>query len=914
MNPSDSASSLTNVASIIDIDTGSKIKAGYACLSISATNALRLRKAVPPLAAAALLERWDVNFYLRHFPSVSAAGRHYIGQSLEAPARNPSGTISNTTRFASRKTGQTVTAESDQTELPTVMMCERSDDVFFYVEQPGKLELTFDDGHRPIMTTPDFLIFFKDGPCICECKPEKMLARLVITQPHRYQVTAEGDYVSRPAERAAAALGLPFRVIYERHFSKTLLQNFEHLTPYYASELRTPVTKEEMAVLQEALSEAPGTFMTEIPIEPADRRADVICSLIARRSLFAHLEKVSLKDQARVRLYLHPLDETAFAIFHGRARTAAQVTGGVCRLLPVGSKFRFGKHSFTVLKHRGDAVDARRDSSGQEETIPYATLHASCPKFDAQSDSTLPIWDLIASLSKERLETFLRRLREVRPYLDGEKNLPDLRGARSIRRYVEAYRIEQASSGCGERALIPELRQRGNSTVCKESNDCLNDLIKEEFLSKTAPKARHIHRRYVKECERLGLPESEILVYKTVSRRVKTIREYEKALKCYGRPAALKFRVPRAFDTLLGSQNNLGPWARGHIDHTVLDLYAENPVTGKFERPCVSAMVDGYDRRILAFIIWFGNPNAKIVFDLHDECIGRHGILPRAITCDWGSDFRDKDFQKGLARVGISLRYRPKSEPRHGSPVETTFSGVNERWIHNAAGNTKAMKNPREIRGEFLPEKSACWGFDALKKTLGKYAEAHNNAPREHKLSPNEMCQAYLAKYGMHHAQWISTAVLENLRRLQVPHDTRKVSQKGTVRVNSADYASPELMDLVGHEVDVFCNDDPREVFVEDRSRGRQIPCACVTVGVGDTASAEDARKAIADRMNDSYGRLKAAEKLFTEFTDDFDRMQKQQIATRKAAEKEAPPKSPPTSHGSNILSEDEISKIWSNS
>jgi len=204
---------------------------------------------VPPTTAAALLAKWNLDLYLRHFSEVTGAGRSYIQRSVEAPARNPTGAMSNTTRFASTKTNQTVTTESDLTELPTVLMCERSDDVFFYVEQPQRLELSFEDGRRSVMTTPDFLIFFRDGPCICECKPKRELAALAIKQPHRYQMTLDGSYRSQPAEAAAAALGLSFRFITESFFEEIFLRNIEFLAVHYRSELRTPITDAEMTAL-----------------------------------------------------------------------------------------------------------------------------------------------------------------------------------------------------------------------------------------------------------------------------------------------------------------------------------------------------------------------------------------------------------------------------------------------------------------------------------------------------------------------------------------------------------------------------------------------------------------------------------------------------------------------------------------
>jgi hypothetical protein len=327
-------------------------------------------------------------------------------------------------------------------------------------------------------------------------------------------------------------------------------------------------------------------------------------------------------------------------------------------------------------------------------------------------------------------------------------------------------------------------------------------------------------------------------------------------------------------------------------------------------RPWVSAMIDSYDGRILAAVMWFGHPDKKIVFDLLEDCIARHGTLPLSIVCDWGSEFRSRALQMALARVGISLRYRPKGEPRSGAPVETSFSSMNKRYVHNTAGNTKALKKARETTAAFQPDQHACFNAIEVKVQIEDYIKTHNITTREFKPSPEQMCEEYLAKYGIHQARWISSAVLARIRQMPVDGNTRTVSEKGTIRVNTADYAADELRDLVGKEVLVFEGNDPRMMYVNDRRNGRQIPCRCVTSAVADAATADEAKERVKRRMEGSYQRLKKSDKGWAEF--DERQREREELAMQRKADinRQKAPINPPAITADTALTPAEIAEI----
>jgi putative transposase len=838
---------------------------------------------MPSNVAAALLQNWDLETYLTYHP-VSKEARAYIEASLVAPSRNPTGRISNTTRHVSTKTLETRTTESDLVELPVAIMCDRSDDVLFYVAQPAKLQTLYPVGqesrNHPI--TPDFLIFWRHGIEIIEAKSNKEAASIAIKRPHYFQQKDDGSFRCPPAEAGAQALGLPYRIVTETDFCSTLLKNFQLLSPHYSSSIEPAVNQAEWTAIRDILSENPGTLLTELPIEPMSRRSDVVYHLIANRSLFAHMETVDLRDQAAVRLFLTPLQETAFSIFANRSKPKVISSLPVGYMFPVGSDFKIRRDTFTVIRHLGSSVEVLNARTRVKQRIPYLTLLQAAPSLPAVKDDMLPTFELIGALDEGRMTGFLRNYRIIAPYLPGGKLSGASPDHRNTRRLLDAYRAEENKTGRGERALIPSLRPDRTPKFSDRSMRIADTYLQKHFLSEKAASAMHVYRLYADQCRKESLPLHDIMSGRAFQRRVAKITHFQKALKRYGRRAALRFSPPRAFATLLGDPNGYGPWALGHIDHTLLDLMVKNPITGEYERPWISAMVDGYDGRILAFIVWFGSPNTEIVFDLIEDCAARHGTLPMRIICDWGTEFRSTAVQTALARSGISLRYRPKGMPRGGAPVETSFNSFNKKVVHNAVGNTKAMKNPRSVSRSHNPEANAVWTLEALKPKLNEYVDLHNALPRVHEESPNDVCSAFLEQFGYHYARWISPDILQRLRQNPVKGNTRIVSDKATIRLNTVDYGSEELKALVGREVKVFTQKDPRVIYVDDPVRKLQIICHAYTADIKHATSPEEAAAVVAQRMTGSYDRRKKADEMLGSFVSSFDAME-EQLAKEKA-------------------------------
>lgn len=143
-------------------------------------------------------------------------GIEYVRQALAAPSRIVGCTrfLSVGARFASQKLGQVIQAESHTSELPFIHLQELDDQVVACLDQPPPLHVESVDKRGRIhrtKKTPDFLVIRRQGVYLYECKTRGDLERFLQDGSGNW-VHDEDGYHYLPCEKAAAALGIPFRV------------------------------------------------------------------------------------------------------------------------------------------------------------------------------------------------------------------------------------------------------------------------------------------------------------------------------------------------------------------------------------------------------------------------------------------------------------------------------------------------------------------------------------------------------------------------------------------------------------------------------------------------------------------------------------------------------------------------------
>ena len=859
--------------------------------------------AIPDHIAVQLSRNWDIDLYLSFFPQVNQAGRDYLLRALKAPARNPGGTRSNTTRYPSLKTRQTFTAESDS-ELAAALVADQTDDVLFFVEQPPRINLQYPTSRSTATTytIPDAVFFYRNGPVVIEVKQKPALAKLAITEPHRYK-SIEGVIRSEPVEHACAAYGLPFRIIADDQLNPNLVRNIRFLTPYYRTDLRAPITDEERDLVISTIKAEPGISMLRLPIADGSRRADLVYCMIARREIFAPMSRVDLRAQEKLQLFDSIDREKAFAVFAGRESQKQDVALPLAHEFAPGTEFTIRRHRFTVVGHQPDGIRVLNQRSNTEEDISFAVLRDAGVKLQV-SETGMAFQDLLSSLNHEALKAFLKNYRLVAPYLPGGARYRETPKHRNTRRLLHRYKIAERSSGAGERGLLSQVSKRGNRSPRKTiSNEILNRLLDSEFKQPTAPTASFVYGLYKEAVLEQQLPKNEWYCYRTIARRVRELDKYYTPLKRQGKRVALPLRAPHAERSLLGPPNGMASYAVGHIDHTLMDVLVEHPLhPGVYVRPWISAMVDSYDGRILAAVLWFDHPNTDIVFELLKECLRRHGVIPCKIQCDWGAEFRSTAVQTALAAANIALGYRLKGEPRSGSPIETSFKKMNVAMFHNLKGNTKILQNAREATAAVQPQNFACWKYEEMKKLVNDYISTHNNTPREYSPSPQEMYESYIAHHGRHYASWMTPSLIDRLSQIPAQNDTRIVSKSATIRVRSVDYTDDALHALRGQEVHVhITRDDPRYVFVENPHTRFQIKCRCCNSDIMYAESAEEALAIIEKRMSGSYQRVQKRHTNYGKFAAQIREREAAMEAAKSAtlaARPEPTPTAQPSSNG----------------
>lgn len=170
----------------------------------------------------------------------------------------------------------------------------------------------------------------------------------------------------------------------------------------------------------------------------------------------------------------------------------------------------------------------------------------------------------------------------------------------------------------------------------------------------------------------------------------------------------------------------------------------------EIKRPWLSMMIDAYTRMILAFVLTFEKPSHVSCMLLIQDCVRRHGRVPRVLVMDGGAEFGSTYFETLMARLEITKKTRPPSKGRFGSVMERLFGLTNDEFIHNLAGNTQATRNARECSATHNPRLHTVWTLESLTARFDEwvnnvYAKRLHSA---HGVSPEQAFAIGMADLG----------------------------------------------------------------------------------------------------------------------------------------------------------------------
>jgi transposase InsO family protein len=665
------------------------------------------------------------NYCKRH--ELPAAGVAYIETLFTSdPSRAVGSRMGNVCgKFASSKMGCTLQFESRTIEFPFLLWAESSDDVLAMLDQPPqiKLECHTTNGRRAsFFHTPDFALLTQRGPKFVETKPAVKLRELEQKTPWRYRRGDDGRWHCPPGEIAAKELGFGYQVVSDEDLNPQMTANVQFLLDYLSKD--HPALPEPTKVrIFEAVRKCFGVTVAELTAPEHGFKPQDVHVLLARRELFFDWQGPPLTQPDRVRVFW----DANFANAHHHASVQparAQIPTPHFLRLAVGAEFVWKERSYKVLNLDPDrvVVVSGKDSVPipREVFEQYIRAREIVGLDEGEAPKLHPeVQRLLGEASKEDLAVANRRYAIINNEISRDQITES---DRTIDRWREHFRIAEARYGNGYVGLLRNFRSCGNQRprFPERLVKLMEKVVEEHFMTKKAKSAKRAHEQLHLECERIGLP--------TPSRKtwLKFIRKHPKhavILAREGRRAAYQHESDRPGHHRVDGPVATWPWKKAHLDHTKIDMVTIDKETGKtIDRAWLSILWDEAVSRILAIHLTYDEPSYRSCLAILRECVLRHGRLPESITVDNGPEFRSVYFETVTALFRISIFKRPRGEPRYGAGCERTFGVLNQEFFHALAGNTKIMKNVRQVTKSVNPRNLAVWSLEELDEMLCIYA------------------------------------------------------------------------------------------------------------------------------------------------------------------------------------------------
>lgn len=728
-------------------------------------------------------------------------GRDVIVRArVEAPVRDVKSSGGNVvTLFASQKMCTEVCAhiatESYRVEFPAAIKHEHDPNVHEYYAQPCKLPFRLVDPAtgeiRFIHHTPDYLTICTDGFTLEEWKSEAKLTRLAEKYPYRYARNSDGRWYSPQIEEQLAELGISYRIFSDKDLPTRRTENIMHLADYFHPGA-LPCDVVDVTRLQSALEECGSLFLADLMAEPYKFTADTLLKAVADRLVVADLDRESLAEPRRSRLYRDATlrdfmaAEKASASIPGQEKFVFDIAEGVC--------FHFDAQKLTItLVGEKDVICTRTDGTTLTLSRDWLTDAFESGRVVMDEMPGQGNLDLLRYF-KSDLEEALRRQEVLRA-----AGAP-LVSNRTVRRWLARQHVASANGANDILALVPRTVARGNRTerLSQAQLDLLQDIIDKKWRTSEATNFKSCYRELLVASDLADIPAPS---YPTLIARIKSQQTDQDVRTRQGKRMAYQQSewVPYLhYDTPIHGSR---PFQYVHIDHTELDSELISSRTEKgLGRPWLTVVIDSWSRRILAFYLSYDPPSYRSVMMVIRDMVRRHQRLPEFIVVDNGRDFMSEAFESFLRVMGVHLRFRPAGRPRHGAVMERIFGRIHSEYVHNLAGNTKGTKNVRSLSGSHLPVNFAEWTLEAMYCGLQFWAFEHYNNCRHPVLdfSPNEAHLKGLRDSGSRPQR----RVLFNQDFLIAtcpPADrggVRKVNWQHGVKVNDEHYWNPEFRDL----------------------------------------------------------------------------------------------------------------------
>lgn len=694
-------------------------------------------------------------FVRQNIPPIGRAVVETI-RKLNPSRRVGGGTHNVACRFASRKMGLVIQAESHKCELPAIYLWEYDPATYEFYDQVPPIKLSYLNGGGKRVThpsTPDFFLIQESWMGWVECKPEETLQEIHATGSGRFVPNGQGGWRCPPGEEFAAQFGLEFRVCSTKDYNWLFIRNLEFLADYLDVDCPEP-SQDERYALTKAFAQDRWLCLSDL-LAMEGVTADAVYTLIARVALYADLEEELLAEP----IFTHICrDSLSFKVYREQKRgsqssrpQAVVPLGSVS--LQVGAQILWDGVPWRILNVGHDDI-CLEDEAHVLSNLRHDTFHslvlqgAIIGQSEEFDDCRRAADDVLRRASGIDLDVATRRQGALETMKAGEAQ-PDI-PARTLRYWKKLARDGEITYGNLYVGLVARTSARGNRLrkIDPVVIELMNQVIDEEILTSHQPLITVGYGTLVNQCAEQGLIcPSE----KSFRAEIKRRREDKIVLAREGRRAA--YSVTEFVWVIDQSTPRHGerPFEIGHIDHTQVDDELVDSRTGaNLGRPWLTILMDAFTRMVLAFFLSFDPPSYRSCMAVIRAAILRHGRIPATIVVDKGSDFESAYFERLLARLKCHKKSRPAAKARFGSVIERFFGVANQSFFHNLRGNTQASKVPRRMSPSHNPKRLAVWTLPALTTEFEAYVyDTYANLPHSALgISPQKALEHGLANSG----------------------------------------------------------------------------------------------------------------------------------------------------------------------
>lgn len=715
---------------------------------------------------------------------LSPEARKVINHVRSSPPtrRVKSGASNVACRYASKKMGMVIQAESHKNELPALVKWDHDQITHEIYDQPPKVKLSYRATNGRLvshMSTPDFFLLQDGFTGWVECKTEEWLQNSLKTGSEIFVRNDDGTWRCPPGERYANELGLGFRVRSSSETNWIWHRNIEFLTDYLDARC-PPVATIEAAQIQETIGNQAWISIKELV--DSGSNADAIYKMVADGQLQVDLENSLLAEPERTMLFRDRQSMEAYRI-HLKSHSLPALASFRTVKIKAGESLTWDGKPWRILNVGNEDVfmedEEKVISSLRKQVLEQLIKEGFVTGLPLNPQNTQETTELmVRSASPDDFAHAMYRYRCIFPNASDEAPLKA--SPRALSKWRSLYRKSEQTYGNGFIGLLPKIHMRGNRErkVDQAVIDIMNAVIDDYYAQPSAPSPVSCWGEVCQRCEEQGLPSPGERTFRNeIQRRSSnlliTARQGEKA--AYSTSEffwVLERTSPRHGDR---------PFEIGHIDHTELDLQFVGARKGeKLGKAWLTVLIDAYTRMVLAWVIMFDAPSYRSCMAVIRDCIKRHSRIPKYIVVDKGSDFESVYFECLIARLESHKKTRPGSKPRFGSLIERFFGMSNEVFVHNLIGNNKALQKPRSMSKTHDPRELAVWTLPAFKDAFDGFL---NNAYSNMEHSALGMSPKEAMAIGMQHSGMRSHALIPYTRDFIIM--CLPSTPKGTVKVNS---------------------------------------------------------------------------------------------------------------------------------